>query len=128
LQLQPHLTLLKLDYLVDEFLIELKRSCGLRNEASHAIEEDHGCAKTESARALRRQVNFLAVYRFDDSVYYKRLDAGQCCVLSALQGGSTLERACAQLAGLRISGNQAETVRNWFSNWAALGWFCGLGK
>jgi len=126
LQLQPHLTLLKLENEVDDFLIELKRNSGLRNEASNAVEENHRRAKTKLPRKLKRRENFLAVHRYQDLVYYKRIEPGQFHLLSALQSGATLEKACADLAGLKISGNLRETIQKWFSSWAALGWFCGL--
>ena len=126
LQLQQHLTLLKLNYEIDDFLIELKKNSGLRNEASNAIEQNHRRTKTKSPRKLKRKENFLAVHRFEDSVYYKKLDEGQFRVLSALQNGATLEKACEELATVKIAGNLGETIKNWFSSWAKLGWFCGL--
>jgi hypothetical protein len=126
LQLQPHLTLLKLDNEVDDFLIELKKNSGLRSEASNAMEQNRRHKKTRLARGLKRRTNFLAVHRFQDLVYYKRLEPGQFCLLSALQNGATLEKACAELAALRISGDLGETVQKWFSSWALLGWFCSL--
>lgn len=127
LQLQPHLTLLKLNYEIDDFLIELKKNSGLRSEASNAMEQDHRHKKTKITRGLKRKENFLAVHRFQDSVYYKRLEPGQFLVLSALQRGATLEKACASLVQLKsFKGDFGETIKKWFSNWAALGWFCGL--
>jgi hypothetical protein len=126
LQLQPHLTLLKLKNEVDNFLIELKKNSGLRSEASNAMEQNRRHKKTKIARDLERKTNFLAVHRYQDAVYYKQLEPGQFRLLSALQSGATLEKACAKLAGLKISGNPDETIQKWFSDWAALGWFCGL--
>ena len=126
LKLQPHLTLLQLENEVDDFLIELKRNSGLRSEASNAMEQNHRAKKTKVARGLKRKTNFLAVHRYQDLVYYKKLEPGQFRLLSALQDGSTLEKACAKLAALKISGNPGEAIQNWFSSWAKLGWFCGL--
>ena len=126
LRLQPHLTLLKLENEVDNFLIELKKNSGLRHEASNAIEQDPRHQKTRRTHDLKRKTNFLAVHRYQDLVYYKRLEPGQFRLLSALQAGATLEKACAELAGLKISGDAGETIRKWFSDWAGLGWFCGL--
>jgi hypothetical protein len=128
LQLQPHLTLLKLQNEIDDFLIELKKNSGLRSEASNAIEQNHRTKKTKVARGLKHKTNFLAVHRWQDLVYYKKLEPGQFRLLSTLQGGATLEKACAELAGLKISGNLGETIQKWFSDWAALGWFCVLGS
>ncbi|HUZ07539.1 MAG TPA: DNA-binding domain-containing protein, partial [Candidatus Paceibacterota bacterium] len=99
LQLQPHLTLLKLENEIDDFLIELKKNSGLRSEASNAMEQNHRHKKTRVACGLKRKTNFLAVHRFQDLVYYKRLEPGQFRLLSALQSGATLEKACAELAG-----------------------------
>jgi hypothetical protein len=126
LQLQPHLTLLKLENEVADFLIELKKQSGLRSEASNAMEQNRRRKKTRLARGLKRKTNFLAVHRYQDLVYYKRLEPGQFRLLSALQGGASLEKACAELVGLKIPGNLGETVQKWFSSWAALGWFCSL--
>jgi len=126
LQLQPHLTLLKLKNEVSDFLIELKKNSGLRSEASNAMEQNHRAKKTKIARGLKCKTNFLAVHRHGDLIYYKRLESGQFILLSALQNGATLEKACAELVGLKISGNLGETIQRWFSDWASLGWFCSL--
>ena len=126
LQLQPHLTPLKLENEIDDFLIELKKNSGLRNEASNAMEQNHRHKKSRLAGKLKRKTNYLAVHRHQDLVYYKRLEPGQFRLLSALQTGATLEKAFAELAGLKISGNPGETVQMWFASWAVLGWFCGL--
>jgi hypothetical protein len=126
LRLQPHLTLLRLRNEIDDFLIELKKKSGLRSEASNAMEQNRRPKKTRRTRGLKRRVNFLAVHRYQDLVYYKRLEPGQFRLLSALQGGATLAEACAELAALNISGNPGETIQRWFSSWAALGWFCRL--
>jgi hypothetical protein len=128
LKLQPHLTLLKLENEVDDFLIQLKKNSGLRSEASNAMEQNHRTTKTKVARGLKRGSNFLAVHRHDDLIYYKRLEPGQFRLLSELQNGATLEKACAELVGLKIHGDLGETIKKWFSGWAALGWFCGLAQ
>ncbi|MGD1087409.1 MAG: DNA-binding domain-containing protein [Verrucomicrobiota bacterium] len=127
LQLQPHLTLLTLENEVDDFLIELKKKSGLRSEASNAMEQNHRHKKTKIARGLKRGKNFLVVHRYNDGVYYKRLEPGQFLVLSALQRGATLEKGCATLIQLKsFKGDLSEKITKWFSSWAALGWFCGL--
>jgi hypothetical protein len=127
LRLQPHLTLLKLENEVDDFLIELKKNSGLRSEASNAMEQNHRHKKAKIARGLKRRENFLAVHRHNDGVYYKRLEPGQFLVLCALRRGATLEKACATLIKMKsFEGDLGETIKKWFSNWAALGWFSGL--
>jgi hypothetical protein len=126
LRLQPHLTLLKLENDVADFLIGIKKQAGLRSEASNAMEQNRHHSRVRTVRGLKRRVNFLAVHRYQDSVYYKPLEPGQFMLLSALQKGATLESACAKLARLKLAGDPGATVRQWFANWAALGWFCGL--
>ncbi len=58
LQLQPHLTLLKLENEVDDFLIELKKNSGLRSEASNAMEQNQRRKKTQIAHATETQNKF----------------------------------------------------------------------
>lgn len=126
LHLQPYLTLLKLENDIADFLIEIKKDAGLRNEASNAMEPGQHRQKAHLVRKIKRETNFLAVHRHQDSIYYKRLEPGQFIVLSALQEGATLEKACAKLAGLKIPGDMGATIQQWFAATAALGWFCKL--
>ena len=128
LKLQPHLTLLKLENEVDDFLITLKKNSGLRSEASNAMEQDQHHQKMRAAPRLKPRVNFLAIHRYQEGIYYKQLERGQFVLLSALQQGANLEAACAKLVGLKIPGDLGATVGEWFANWSALGWFCGLEK
>ena len=82
---------------MDDFLIELKKNSGLRSEASNAMEQNHRGKKARAPHRLKRQVNFLAVHRYQDIIYYKQLEHGQFTLLSALQAGATLEKACTKL-------------------------------
>lgn len=126
LRLQPHLALLKFSHAVDDFLLEVKHG-GLRSEASNAMEQGRKHSRTKSARTLKREKMFLAVHRYNDSVYYKRLERGQYLVLSTLQNGATLAAACGKLAAQKdFRGDLGATVKAWFANWASLGWFCGV--
>ena len=128
LKLQPHLTLLKLENEVDDFLIELKKNSGLRSEASNAMEQNQRRKKMRATHRLKQRVNFLAVHRYQDGIYYKQLERGQFLLLSALRDGATLEGACAKVTALKMPGDPGETIGKWFANWSALGWFCGLEK
>jgi hypothetical protein len=124
LRLQPHLTLLKLENDIADFLIEIRKNAGLRNEASNAMEQNHRRQQTHLARVMKRGTNFLAVHRHQDSIYYKRLEPGQFVLLSALEKGATLENACAKLVKLKIRGDLGVIVQQWFADMTALGWFC----
>jgi hypothetical protein len=77
-------------------------------------------------RGLKRGVNFLAVHRYQDGVYYKPLEPGQFRPFVRAAKGRDTGKACAKLARLKLTGDPGATIRQWFANWAALGWFCGL--
>jgi hypothetical protein len=129
LGLQPYLSLLSLNYAVDDFLVAVKRreEDALRGEASNAI---HSAPRASNRRKLvrrpkKRQI-FLAVHRYENQVYSKRLEPEEYQILAALARGETVAAACetaiAQTAktGLDWTG----TLKDWFDTWAALGWFC----
>jgi hypothetical protein len=125
LRLQPHLTLLELSHPVDEFLIQIKRAERLRDEASNAMEAHPARVRRRLKRRVKAQTVFLAVHRHNDTVYYKRLEPGAFCVLSAFRGKATIEQACVQLGA--VEGDPADLgtkIKKWFESWAALGWLC----
>src|SRR5258706_16058603 len=75
LALQPYVTLLKLRYPLDDYLIALKQD-SLRAEASNAVTE----LRHRRVKALRRpkpQTVYVAVHRMHNAVYYKRLTREQ---------------------------------------------------
>ena len=132
LGLQPYLTLLQLDYAVDEFLIAVRKrdSDVLRNEASNIVE-----AMPKASRRRKKRVNLpkrrrvhLAVHRFDNMLYYKRLEPEAFAILKALRAGNTVANACAAaLEGSKPSRvNWSARVKNWFNDWSSLGWFCRI--
>ena len=125
LELQPHLTLLELENQITDFLIEIKKGAGLRGEASNAMTQNSRLKRTKSGPHLNQKMNFVAVHRFQDDVYFKPLQYGQFVILSALQNGATLEKACGKVVRLKMA-DLSETIKNWFSEWAALEWFCTL--
>jgi hypothetical protein len=122
LALQPHLTLLQLGYELDVLLVKLKHGEGLRSEASNAMAQRRARTHRDIKRHLRPKKIFLAVHRNNDTVYYKRLTAGQFRLLSEFRSGATVAEAC---EGLAETGEfDAEQIKKWFETWAALGWFC----
>jgi len=124
LQLQPHLTLLKMRHELDEFLIKAKKDEGLRSEASNAAELRRK-GRTRPLKKFKARITFLAVHRHENTVYYKRLDAGQFLLLSAFKDNATIAEACEELAMAAMA--DLAKLRSWFESWAALGWFCELG-
>ncbi len=78
LNLQPYLSLLELNFAVDDFLIAVKKreSAVLRGEASNAMDGAPKAAiQPETCKASRdREKIYLAVHRHDNVLYYKRLE------------------------------------------------------
>ena len=71
-------------------------------------------------------VTHLAVHRFDNMLYFKRLQPEGYAILEALAAGSTLGDACIKAVeqSRRTDVNWQALIKEWFDNWAALGWFC----
>ena len=125
LGLQPHLQLIELEYPVDDLVLNLhnkeKRQtseAGVRHE-----ENEDGPAKLPG---LRRKPTWLAAHRVDYSVYYLRLRRGEFYTLRAIRAGEPLGKAIETgLTSARFpSSKRPQLVREWFTNWAELGWVC----
>jgi hypothetical protein len=129
LGLQPYLTLLDLDFAVDDFLIAVKKreSDVLRGEASNAM---NGAPKSpvgqKRVRYPKREKVNLAVHRHDNMLYYKRLDQEAFAILTSLSRGITVEDACVEAvtASKRTNVDWSPEIKAWFDAWSALGWFC----
>jgi hypothetical protein len=121
LAVQPYITLLELNWPLDDWSIALKKSQrAMRSEASNAVETADEPRKKRRRFALpKRQKTLLAVHRYDNSIYYKRLEPDTFAVLSRLAAGKSLAEACAP-----VPEAMAERVQQWFANWTTLGWFC----
>jgi hypothetical protein len=125
LELQPHLTLLELKYPVDEFLLQLKRAERLRDEASNAMETRTARSRRQLKRRWKPATIFLAVHRHDETVFYKRLEAGAFLVLSAFRSKASISEACQQLGAVEgPPADLGDKIKSWFQSWAALGWLC----
>jgi hypothetical protein len=129
LGLQPYLSILQLDFAVDEFLIAVKKSESdvLRNEASNTLEAMPRVSQTRKRiRPPKRTGVYLAVHRFDNALFYKRLDREAFVILNALRAGATVAKACA--TGLASSNRNRDDwsrrIKGWFNDWSSLGWFC----
>jgi hypothetical protein len=128
LSLQPYLSLLLLNYAVDDFLIAVKKheEDGLRAEASNAVHSaPRGSSRRKLVRLPKKQQTFLAVHRYDDQVYSKRLEPEQYQILTAIGRGETVAAACeAAISQSTKTGlDWTDTVKSWFDTWTALGWF-----
>lgn len=125
LGLQPYLSLLELNWPLDDFIMAVKnRNAALRSEASNAIDERVAKRINRRPRLPGPKRVFVAVHRYENDLYYKRLDQVQFRLLSALRDGSTLQQACQKAL---VDGNDpalGANIGGWFKVWAELGWFC----
>ena len=123
--LQPHLQLLDLNYPVDELVLAVHQEAGPSDIMSNAVSERK---HSDIARLpkMRRSPVHLAVHRFQNSVYYRRIDYEAFLLLSALQKciplGAALETAFSKSA--LTADHQAVMIQQYFSHAAELGWFC----
>jgi len=129
LGLQPYLSLLWLNYAVDDFLIAVKgrEEDALRGEASNAIHSaPRASNRRKPVRRPKKQQIFLAVHRYENQVYSKRLEPEEYQILAALARGDTVAVACetAVAQSPRTNFDWADTIKNWFDTWTTLGWFC----
>ena len=126
LNLQPYIRLLSLHYPADDLLLEVRKDDTDTEVASNAFQERSKRKKVHAVAKLKPDDIFLAVHRFDDSVYFRRIEPEEFVILSALRKGKPLDQAIE--TALRKTSipleERPESVQGWFQNWAALGWFC----
>ncbi|MGN6370981.1 MAG: HvfC/BufC N-terminal domain-containing protein [Phycisphaerae bacterium] len=125
LHLQPYVQLLALRYPLDDFLLAIKKKNGaMRGEASNAVEEGVVRRKLTGVRRPRAKRVWLVVHRYENSLYYKRVEEEAFEVLVGLREGKTLEGA---LAGAISKGGRnrewGKVIQGWFEVWTRLGWF-----
>jgi hypothetical protein len=125
LSLQPHLQLLDLRYPVDELILAVHRQTESAGVASNAALE-HKHKKLKRLPTMRHSVIRLAIHRFDNDVYYRRIDREAFLLLSAIQEGATLGAAIEKaFSDSKLSSTeQAEKIQEYFAHAAGLGWFC----
>jgi hypothetical protein len=125
LSLQPHLQLLDLQYPVDELVLAVHKETPDSDIVSNAVTEHKRTARIRLPKVLRSTVH-LAVHRFDNSVYYRRIDREAWLLLSSLQRHDTLAESLeAAFASSKLSPEgQARKIQEYFAHAAELGWFC----
>jgi hypothetical protein len=119
--LQPYLSLLTLDFPVDDYVVAVKQRSALRSEASNAMDlAGHAGGRRSRVAPLRRGRIRVAVHRQANRVYYRRLEPAERLILEALRAGRPIGRAVAA-GGRRVRPAQ---VQDWFATWMKLGWLC----
>ena len=75
---------------------------------------------------VTRSSTYLAVHRFEDSVYYRRIDREEFLLLADLRDGDSIAIAIARaFEGSKVAPDlQASKIQHYFSHAAELGWFC----
>ncbi len=125
LGLQPYITLLGLEYPINDFVLAVKKHEALRGEASNAMDSAPKIVKLNKVALPKPKKTYIAVHRHNNSVYYKQLEPEAFALLAALHKGQTLESACARAfrrASTKI--DWTKKIQKWFENWSGLGWFC----
>lgn len=129
LALQPYLSLLRLNYAVDKFLVAVKKreADALRDEASNTFEAmPRATTRKRSLPLPKRERIYLVVHRHQNTLYFKRVEPEGFAILEQLARGRTVEKACAiGLRGTsRSNADWSHQIQEWFHDWSALGWFC----
>lgn len=127
LGLQPHVRLVELHYPVDDLRVKVNAASeDEHGTASNAVLKRHTGGLVRRIRRMAPEHIFLAVHRHGFMVYYRRTDASEFRLLSALGQGlpvgeameSALEESPLPVEQLR------RNVEAWFASWSAMGWLC----
>jgi hypothetical protein len=125
LSLQPHLQLLELSYPVDSLVLAVKKEAPESEIVSNAANRRESQTRLKLP-PMRQERVCLAVHRFDDSVYYRRIDRETFLLLSALRSGASVSEAVTQaFEKTKLDAErQANVLRESFAHASELGWFC----
>ena len=125
LGLQPHLRLLALNYAADELVLALHKQ-QRRGTSEAGVKLEVGPAPPAKLPKLRIRPTWVAAHRFDNAVYFRRLEQEEFLTLAAIRNGLSLGASLE--AGFCGSSKTAARlpalVRAWFGHWAELGWIC----
>ena len=127
LGIQPYVRLLQLHYPVDDLLLAVKRG---QDEsirfASNAVQDRREHNEVQAVSKQKPARVFLAVYRLDFSVYFRRISQEEYVLLSSLRNGESVQRAI-ELAFRKSAvptADRPSSVQHSFQIWATLGWVC----
>ncbi len=125
LRLQPHLQLLDLQYLVDEVVLAVHKATPETDIVSNAASERRQGPEVTLAEASPSSV-YLAVHRFDNCVYYRRIEREEFLLLADLRDGDSIATAIERaFEGSKLGADeQAARIQDYFAYASELGWFC----
>jgi Putative DNA-binding domain len=127
--LQPHLRLLELAYPVDNLVLAVKKEMPEVDIVSSAATQRDARDRAQIP-PIKREAVFLAVHRYDDTVYYRRLERETFLLLRGLRSGASVAVA-ASLAFAKsklTAGAQATLLQEGFALASQLGWLCPLNE
>jgi hypothetical protein len=126
LTLQPHVRLVEAHYAVDDALIAVRNESGSRDTSSNNASTGHVSKRTRSLREMERETVHIAVHRFEDTVYYRRLAGEDYRLLLALHQGVALGDAIdIAFDGSSIPERERPAyLQSAFAYWTTMGWFC----
>ncbi len=125
LSLQPHVRLLELSYPVDTLVLAVKKGRPEADIVSNAA--SHRDAQSRVALPpMRKERVHLAVHRYDDLVYYRRLEKETFLLLKSLQRGSTVAEAVSHAFAQTTLNPEQHTalIRESVAHASELGWLC----
>ncbi len=121
--LQPYLSLLDLNFPVDDLRLHIRELAVQQGAASNTVIRQRERSTARRYRRIAPAPIFVAVHRQEYSVFYKRIEAGEFRILRALQSGQSLGQALEA-----VSNDGAEdctaSLERWFASWSRLGWLC----
>ena len=128
LRLQPHLQILDFAYPVDELLLRIRGRDSKNDTASNAVLKFPRSGRIQRSSLPRPRKTFLAIYRLQGAVYFKRLTRDAFTLLRALGEAKPLEEAIeiSLVHSPRSVDRLGARVQKWFKDWSALGWFASL--
>jgi hypothetical protein len=123
LDLQPHLQLLALRYAAEEIVLAVHKNKPDVDIVSNAVME----RKTSKRVRLpnpKRSPTYLVVHRYQDSIYYRRIDRETFLLLSAIQAGEQLASVVDQAfsESTLLPSEQTAKIQECFEHAAELGW------
>src|SRR5260370_3432226 len=125
LRLQPHLQLLNLRYPVDELVLAVHRKANPSDIMSNAMSGRRQRLQADLPKMNRKDV-YLPVHRYDNSVYYRRIDREGFLLLRSLQSGEPLAVAIQTPVqeSTYFGQDKLAKIQKYFAHAAQLGWFC----
>ena len=124
-RLQLHVHLLDLAYPVDDLLFRIRGLEARTETASNAVLKFPHKIRIHRATLPRPAKVYLAVYRLEDTVHFKRLTRQAFVLLQSLREGVSLEKAIESslLRSRRSIDQMSARLLEWFQDWSSLGWF-----